>query len=44
MLICTKEELISYLYQICTELSLHYVIKDDNSKLVVILLNLIVTF
>lgn len=43
MLICTKEGLISYLYQIFAEVSLHCVIKDDKSKLV-FLFNMIVTF
>jgi len=28
MLICMKEVLISQLYQICTEVSLHYVTKN----------------
>lgn len=44
MLMCSKEGLISYLYQICPEVSLHYVRKDDNSKLVVFLFNMMATF
>lgn len=31
MLIYTKEVLISHLYQICIEVSLHYVTKDETS-------------
>lgn len=31
MIICTKEVLISHLYQICIEVSLYHVMKDETS-------------